>query len=161
MERATFGAGCFWGVEAAFRGVKGVTATGVGYMGGSVANPTYDDVCAGRTGHTEVVQVEFDPLRVTYDQLLDLFWRTVLANPQPHEANGLACQGRTVPLGDLLSHAGAGGGREGVEGEGSGAVQRTNCDRTRPGVDHVVGRGVPPAVPGKERRRKLPYLNEM
>jgi peptide-methionine (S)-S-oxide reductase len=75
MERATFGAGCFWGVETAFRRVKGVTATGVGYMGGSVPNPTYEDVCTDRTGHAEVVQVAFDPLRVTYEQLLDLFWQ--------------------------------------------------------------------------------------
>lgn len=75
MERATFGAGCFWGVEAAFRRLKGVTATGVGYMGGSVPNPTYEDVCTDRTGHAEVVQVEFDPLQVKYDQLLDLFWQ--------------------------------------------------------------------------------------
>jgi peptide-methionine (S)-S-oxide reductase len=74
MERATFGAGCFWGVEAAFRKVKGITATGVGYMGGTVSNPTYEDVCTGRTGHTEVAQVEFDPLQVKYEQLLDLFW---------------------------------------------------------------------------------------
>jgi len=84
MERATFGAGCFWGVEAAFRKVKGVGATGVSYMGGSVANPTYEDVCTGRTGHTEVVQVEFDPLQVKYEQLLDLFWQ--IHNPTKQTA---------------------------------------------------------------------------
>ncbi len=74
MEKATFGAGCFWGVEAAFRQVKGVKATAVGYAGGSLKNPTYHDVCTDRTGHAEVVQVEFDPSAVSYEELLDVFW---------------------------------------------------------------------------------------
>ena len=74
MEKATFGAGCFWGVEAAFRQIKGVKATAVGYMGGKLKDPTYQDVCTDRTGHAEVVQVEFDPERVTYDELLNVFW---------------------------------------------------------------------------------------
>ncbi len=72
--KATFGAGCFWGVEAAFRQLPGVSETAVGYEGGSLANPTYKDVCTDRTGHAEVVQVEFDPQKVTYDQVLDTFW---------------------------------------------------------------------------------------
>jgi peptide-methionine (S)-S-oxide reductase len=74
MEKATFGAGCFWGVEAAFRQVNGVTSTAVGYSGGNFPNATYKDVCSGKTGHAEVVQVEFDPAKVSYDDLLNVFW---------------------------------------------------------------------------------------
>jgi len=73
-EQATFAAGCFWGVEEAFRQVEGVTDTAVGYMGGNLENPSYRDVCSDATGHAEVLQVTFDPQRVSYDQLLDLFW---------------------------------------------------------------------------------------
>lgn len=73
-KTATFGAGCFWGVEDAFLKVKGVTATAAGYMGGSVKNPTYEQVCSGATGHAEVVQVNYDPAQVTYDELLTVFW---------------------------------------------------------------------------------------
>lgn len=75
MEKATFGAGCFWGVEAAFRQVKGVTSTAVGYMGGTLKNPTYRDVCTDTTGHAEVVQVEYDPTQVSYSDLLKVFWQ--------------------------------------------------------------------------------------
>jgi peptide-methionine (S)-S-oxide reductase len=74
MEKATFGAGCFWGVEAAFRQIKGVKATAVGYMGGKLKDPTYQDVCTDRTGHAEVVEVEFDPSEVSYEDLLRVFW---------------------------------------------------------------------------------------
>ena len=74
MEKATFGAGCFWGVESAFRRRKGVVGTAVGYMGGTLKNPTYRDVCTDRTGHAEVVQLEYDPSQVSYEQLLDMFW---------------------------------------------------------------------------------------
>jgi len=74
-EIATFGAGCFWGVEAAFQRVSGVVDTTVGYSGGETPNPTYKDVCTDETGHAEVVQVAFDPRKVSYEQLLDVFWQ--------------------------------------------------------------------------------------
>jgi peptide-methionine (S)-S-oxide reductase len=73
-KKATFGAGCFWGVEAAFRQLEGVTRTRVGYSGGTLENPTYEDVCSHTTGHAEVVEVTYDPERITYEQLLDVFW---------------------------------------------------------------------------------------
>jgi peptide-methionine (S)-S-oxide reductase len=74
-NKATFGAGCFWGVEAAFRQLEGVTRTRVGYTGGTLDNPTYEDVCSHTTGHAEVVEVTYDSERVSYDDLLQVFWR--------------------------------------------------------------------------------------
>lgn len=82
-KKATFGAGCFWGVEAAFRGVPGVIDALAGYSGGEVAEPSYEQVCMGRTGHAEVVEVEYDPEKVGYDELLQVFWR----NHDPTQKN--------------------------------------------------------------------------
>lgn len=73
-NKATFGAGCFWGVEAAFRRTQGVTGTKVGYAGGGVDNPSYEQVCSDTTGHAEVVEVTYDPEQVPYEQLLTIFW---------------------------------------------------------------------------------------
>jgi len=74
MEKATFGAGCFWHVEEAFRHLKGVTSTTVGYMGGTLKNPTYEDVCTDKTGHAEVVEITYDPEKISYEDLLNVFW---------------------------------------------------------------------------------------
>lgn len=73
--KATFGAGCFWGVEASFMKLDGVISTKVGYMGGNIENPTYEQVCSNKTGHIEVVQVEYDPNMISYEELLYYFWK--------------------------------------------------------------------------------------
>ena len=83
MKKATFGAGCFWGVELAFRKVEGVSDAAVGYAGGQLPAPTYRDVCSGKTGHAEVVDVDYDPEKVSYRQLLEVFW----ANHDPTTPN--------------------------------------------------------------------------
>ncbi len=74
IEKATFGAGCFWGVEETFRRLAGAKSTAVGYMGGTLDHPTYQDVCTDRTGHAEVVEVTFDPQVISYHDLLEVFW---------------------------------------------------------------------------------------
>lgn len=89
MDKAYFAAGCFWGVEETFRHVTGVIRTSVGYMGGGPAQPTYREVCSGNTGHAETVKVEYDPKKVTYQELLEAFWDC-------HDPTQLNRQGRDI-----------------------------------------------------------------
>lgn len=95
-EKATFGAGCFWGVEALFRQIDGVKDAAVGYAGGKTENPTYEDVCSDTTGHAEVVEVTFDPAEVSYEALLDLFWRNHDPTTRNRQGPDVGSQYRSV-----------------------------------------------------------------
>ncbi len=93
---ATFGAGCFWGVEATFQALNGVTKTAVGYMGGETDSPSYQNVCSGSTGHAEIVQIEFDPAIISYEKLLDTFWNSHNPTTLNRQDSDIGTQYRSV-----------------------------------------------------------------
>ena len=131
-QTATFGAGCFWGVEAAFRAIPGVVETAVGYAGGATERPTYEQVCTDRTVHAEVVQVEFDPERASYDELLDVFW-------QNHDPTQLNRQGP-----DVGSQYRSAVFTHGAEQE---AAARASLERARGGFTRPIVTQIEPAPP--------------
>ncbi len=96
LEKATFGGGCFWGVEAAYRQIKGVKSTRVGYMGGDMPNPTYKDVCTDRTGHVEVVEVTYDSSKVSYEDMLNVFWENINPTQMNRQGPDFGTQYRSV-----------------------------------------------------------------
>ena len=129
-EKATFGAGCFWGVEETFRNVKGVLLPSVGYAGGTLQNPTYQDVCTDKTGHAEVVEVDFDPSQVSYDELLDVFWSNHNPTTPNRQGPDVGAQYRSV----IFYHspeqqASANASKEKLGEERP--VQSPNCDAGR------------------------------
>jgi peptide-methionine (S)-S-oxide reductase len=96
MKKAMFGAGCFWGVEETFRKVKGVVETAVGYSGGTMETPTYEDVCTDKTGHAEVVEIVYDPSLVSYEELLDIFWNSHNPTTPNRQGPDIGTQYRSV-----------------------------------------------------------------
>ena len=131
-KKATFGAGCFWGVEAAFRQIEGVTKTEVGYEGGHLENPSYQDVCSHTTGHAEVVEVTYNPERVSYEQLLEAFWNKHNPTQKNRQGWDIGDQYRSVVF---------------FHDEEQRAAARRHADRA--GADVLPRRGVSPALPGE------------
>ena len=155
-EKATFGAGCFWGVEAAFRQVHGVTATAVGYMGGHLKDPTYRDVCTDQTGHAEVVEVTFDPAQVSYADILKVFWENHDPTQFNRQGPDYGKQYRTaIFFHSPEQEAAARASKE--ELERSGKVPQANCHGNHSGCGILAGGGISPAVFGKARHGKLPH----
>ncbi len=156
-QTAIFGLGCFWGDEKTFWQLPGVVTTAVGYAGGSTPNPTYQEVCSGRTGHAEVVLVAFDPAQITYEQLLKHFWEDHDPTQGMRQGNDVGTQYRSIILtADDAQRAAAEASRDAYPGDAVSRRLRPDHDRDRPGRPVLLRRGLPPAVPRQESPRLLP-----
>ena len=131
MAKATFAAGCFWGVEAAFRKVDGVITTTVGYIGGHTEDPTYEQVCSGTTGHAEAVELEFDPARVSYERLLDLFWEVHDPTTPNRQGPDIGTQYRSA----IFTHSAE------QEAAAKGSIEAAQDSFARPIVTEIVPAG--------------------
>ena len=156
LERAVFGMGCFWGAERKFWEADGVYTTAVGYAGGHTPNPTYEEVCSGRTGHAEVVLVVFDPRRTSYDTMLKIFWESHDPTQGMQQGNDVGTQYRSgIYWYSESQRAAAERSREAYQRALSSRRPRRDHHRDRAGAGVLLRRGLPPAVPREEPGRVL------
>ena len=158
---ATFAAGCFWGVEARFRCLPGVTDVEVGYAGGSTAEPTYHEVCTGRTGHAESVHVVFDPQRISYEQLLEAFWGMHDPTTPNRQGPDVGSQYRSVVFYHSEQQREAGERLTSRARAERGVQREAHRDRDRAGRPVLARRGVPPALLREAGARGLRHVRRL
>jgi len=145
QETATFGGGCFWGVEELYRQVDGVLSTTVGFMGGTVANPSYEDVCTGATGHAEVLQLVYDPAKVSYEELLKKFWENHNPTTLNQQGPDVGTQYRSVIFYHTPEQKELAEKSKEAQTQ-SGKWKKSRCDRNRPSGAFLESRGISSAI---------------